>query len=163
MIMNKRNLKYNGYTITFQEVPNEISLVINISGCPHKCEGCHSKYLWEYKGNYILENLDYLLSKYKNYITCVCIMGGDQNIDELINLFQIIKTKGYKTCLYSGLHTDQINTLSELFKFLDYIKIGEYDDNKGGLNNPNTNQIFYEIKNDKLINITYKFQKSLDN
>ena len=50
------DLKYINYDIVFQEVPNEISLVFNISGCPHKCEGCHSKYLWEYTGNLI----DYL-------------------------------------------------------------------------------------------------------
>lgn len=52
------NLKYCSYDIVFQEVPNETTLVFNISGCPHKCEGCHSKYLWDYVGKYVKE--DYL-------------------------------------------------------------------------------------------------------
>ena len=52
--MNK--LKYLGYSIVFQEVPDEVTLAINISGCPHKCEGCHSKYLWEYDGHYVSDD-----------------------------------------------------------------------------------------------------------
>ena len=64
--MNK--LKYLGYSIVFQEVPNEVSLAVNISGCPHKCEGCHSKYLWEYDGNYISDDIDNLIKKYQDFL-----------------------------------------------------------------------------------------------
>ena len=117
-------LKYLGYTIVFQEVPNEISLAINISGCPYKCRGCHSKYLWEYRGNYISEDIDNLLNKYKNYITCVCFMGGDQNIFELKELLKKIKGMKFKTCLYSG--CDDINELKYIFEYCDYIKCGRY-------------------------------------
>ena len=53
-----KKLKYNGYSIVMQEVPNEVSLAINISGCPHKCEGCHSKYLWEYDGEYLIDDIE---------------------------------------------------------------------------------------------------------
>ena len=35
-------LKYSNYEITFAEVPDEISLCINLTNCPHKCIGCHS-------------------------------------------------------------------------------------------------------------------------
>ena len=82
--MNK--LKYLGYSIVFQEVPDEVSLVINVSGCPHKCEGCHSKYLWEYEGNYILDDLVGLIEKYKGLITCVCFMGGDSDPEWIATL-----------------------------------------------------------------------------
>lgn len=39
--------KYVDYDIVFQEVPGEVSLALNISNCPFKCEGCHSPHLRE--------------------------------------------------------------------------------------------------------------------
>lgn len=38
-------IKHVGYDVTFQEVPNEVSLVIPISMCQNGCEECHSAYL----------------------------------------------------------------------------------------------------------------------
>jgi len=119
-------LKYLGYTIVFQEVPDEISLAINISGCPYKCRGCHSQYLWEYRGNFISEDLDSLLDKYKNYITCVCFMGGDQNIEELKSLLERVKKAGLTTCLYTG--CEHLYDLKQIINVCDYIKCGKYDE-----------------------------------
>lgn len=153
-------LKYLGYSIVFQEVPDEVTLVINISGCPHKCVGCHSKYLWEYKGNYISEDLDVLIEKYKGLITCVCFMGGDQNQDELIDLLIRIKQHKLKTALYTGFDF-MTNLYIRVLGNLDYCKIGHYDVAYGGLNNPNTNQKMFKwnwYKN-KWEDITYKFWK----
>ena len=39
-------LHYTTEQITFQEVPNEISLSFLIAGCPLRCKGCHSAYSW---------------------------------------------------------------------------------------------------------------------
>ena len=38
-------LKYVDTLVGFREIPDEISLCINISNCPNNCEGCHSSYL----------------------------------------------------------------------------------------------------------------------
>lgn len=156
-----KKLKYTHYNIVFQEVPNETTLVFNISGCPYKCEGCHSTYLWEYKGEFLLENINEILSNYKNFITCVCFMGGDQNSLELYNLLRICQEFGLKTCLYTG---KDFNSLEEIyalpyFNYLNFIKVGHYDKNLGGLNNPQTNQRFYKIEYSRLIDITETFQK----
>ncbi len=147
-----QKLKYHSYTVACQEVPDEISLIINISGCPHHCEGCHSKYLWDYTGNYISDDIEKIIGKYKGYISCVCFMGGDQNPDELKQLLQIIKSKYHlKTCVYTGL--DRLTYIdSKWIACCDYIKIGSYQSDKGGLDNPNTNQRMYK-------NITNKFRK----
>lgn len=142
-------LRYLGYTIFLQEVPNEISLGINISGCPYKCKGCHSQYLWEYKGNYISDDIDELLKKYDGYITCVCFMGGDQNQEELYKLLTKVKNKNLNTCLYTGAEISDLKT-STLSK-LDYLKTGKYIEELGGLNNPNTNQKMYNFKTGKMI------------
>ena len=97
-------LKYISYAIVFQEVPNETTLAFNISGCPYHCKGCHSQYLWEYEGDNLLENMENIINQYNNYITCVCFMGGDQNIYELGLALKQCKKMGYKTCVYSGLN-----------------------------------------------------------
>ena len=153
--MNK--LKYIGYSIVFQEVPDEVTLAINISGCPHKCEGCHSKYLWEYEGNYISDDLDILIEKYKGLITCVCFMGGDQNFEELCLAALIVKLHGLKVALYSG--ALEISLDNHLAIGFDYIKIGPYNATLGGLNSPTTNQKMYQWVNNTWEDITYKFWK----
>lgn len=159
--MNKR-LKYVGYSVVFQEVPDEVSLAINISGCPHHCDGCHSKYLWEYTGNYVTDDLRNLINQYKDLITCVCFMGGDQNLEELNECLQIVKSYNLKTCVYSGL--DEF-PYKDTAKNLDYIKIGHYDKVLGGLDHVSTNQKFQKLLHDDLCNafhlidLTYKFQK----
>lgn len=145
-----KKLKYIGYSVVMQEVPNEISLAINISGCPYKCKGCHSKYLWEDVGNSLLDEMDILLRKYDGLITCVCFMGGDQNIEELMICIKKAKDKCLKTCLYTGI--DSINFVDKkLLKELDYIKTGKYIEELGGLNQKTTNQKMYDLRNDKEI------------
>ena len=155
-----KNLKYLGYSIVFQEVPDEVTLAINISGCPHKCVGCHSKYLWEYKGNYISDDLDGLIDKYHGLITCVCFMGGDQNQSELADLLIRIQQYKLKTALYTGF--DSLNCLNiRVLGNLDYCKIGHYDYSCGGLDNPNTNQqmLKWNWHESKWDDITHKFWK----
>jgi anaerobic ribonucleoside-triphosphate reductase activating protein len=156
-IMNNQ-LKYSNYEIVFQEIPNELTLAINVTGCPHKCPDCHSKFLWEYTGNYIKNDIVKIIEKYKSFITCVCFMGGDQNQEELIELCKLIKSYKLKTALYSGLD-DIENISSNLKKELDFIKIGSYNKDMGGLNDPKTNQKMFEITNNKFNDITYKFQR----
>ena len=143
-----KKLKYNGYSIVMQEVPNEVSLAINISGCPHKCEGCHSKYLWKYDGEYLIDDIEKLLNQYSGLITCVCFMGGDQNQDDLLYCINMANKKELKTCLYTGV--DDINMSNkEIIEVLDYIKIGRYIEKYGGLDKNTTNQKFFDLKNNK--------------
>jgi len=151
--MKSLPLKYVSTCIALQEVPDEISLIINISGCPHHCEGCHSQYLWEYTGNYLSDDILVLIDRRREYVSCVCIMGGDYNIAELNYVMQCIKSKGLKTCLYTGL-----NYIPAGLDMLDYIKIGEYKKELGGLDKLTTNQRFYKNVNGQYKDITNVFQ-----
>ena len=40
-------LKYVNTGVVFQEIPDEVTLAVNLSGCPCRCPGCHSRYLWQ--------------------------------------------------------------------------------------------------------------------
>lgn len=126
--MENLPLKYLGYTISFQEVPNEISLIFNISGCPYKCKGCHSTYLWEYEGNYLSKDIESIFNEYLGMFTCVCFMGGDTNLIELRELLKLCKSKGLITCIYSGI--DNIKPLENCMKYLDFIKYGSYKEER---------------------------------
>ena len=85
-------MKYTDTMITFREVPDEISLCINISGCPNKCPDCHSKELWnEIGNNFTVESLSGIMSRNEG-ITCVCFMGGDAYVDEIKFFIHFIKT-----------------------------------------------------------------------
>lgn len=140
-----------------KEVPNEISLAINISGCPYRCKGCHSQYLWEYTGAYLTNNLEMLLNMYDGLITCVCFMGGDQNESELLECLKIVKQRKLKTCLYTG--KDFINNFRyDVINNLDFIKTGKYIEELGGLNCSTTNQRMYDLNNNKEI-FFYKREK----
>jgi len=118
-------LKYAGCAIVLQEVPYEISLAFSISGCPHGCPGCHSQYLWEYEGEYLLHNLRHEIESHP-YITCVCFFGGDQNMAELAEALKIVK-KEYKlmTCVYSGCNDEEI--FEPYLYLIDWLKIGCYN------------------------------------
>lgn len=156
---NELPLKYQGYTIALQEVPDEISLAFNVSGCIHKCPDCHSKYLWEYKGHYLREDLQRVLSLNKEYISCVCFMGGDQNLEELYDLCKEVKNEGLKVCVYSGADDMEIFSSFICNSVIDYLKIGSYKQEFGGLNSVNTNQRMYKIVDFQISDITEQFQK----
>lgn len=150
------HLRYKGYTITFQEVPNEVSLVFNICNCPYHCSDCHSKYLWnDDESELLMPNLRVILETYKDMITCVCLMGGDWNLNELKDVLNIIKDNGLKTCVYSG--ADNISLFAPLTNLLDYVKIGSYKEEYGGLNSPTTNQRFYMVDNGEYKDVTSLF------
>lgn len=136
-------LKYVDALVSFQEVPDEINLCINISNCPNNCVGCHSSYLAEDIGEELtIEELSKLIIKNKG-ITCVCLMGGDNDPKQVNTLAKSIKTLyPYKVAWYSG--NSNISSEIDMNNF-DYIKLGPYVEEFGPLNNPKTNQRFYKI------------------
>lgn len=153
-------LKYVDTLVSFQEIPDEISLCINISNCPNNCPGCHSAYL----KNDIGTPLTYIelmrILKDIRGITCVCFMGGDKEPWEIQRLAQFVKEKGLKVAWYSGkqeLHED-----IRLANF-DYVKLGPYIEELGPLTSRTTNQVMYKIDHlaDRpfVVDITSRFWK----
>ena len=149
-------LRVHSYNIVFQEIPDEVTLAVNIANCPNRCEGCHSPHLMEDTGEELTENvLSVLLEKYGNAITCVCFMGGDNSPDEVLHLVKFVKQFHKKTAWYSG----NSQLYDNVKQYLNYIKLGKYIEKFGGLNSSTTNQRFYRIENEKMIDMTDKFYK----
>ena len=127
--------------ITFQEVPDEVSLSFLITGCPMRCKGCHSPTSWNIN-KWIELNLLEEIKPYKNLITCVLFLWGEWHRDELIKNLKICEDLWFKTCLYTWLeHIDD----DEIIWLLDYIKYWSYKQELWWLDNPNTNQRFYNL------------------
>lgn len=160
-------LKYKYASVVFSEIPSEITLAISITGCTIRCNGCHSRELWEDTGTPLTgQELDRLLDENKG-VTTVLLLGGEHDIDYLAKLFFWIYSKGIaqpKTAWYCGL--DFISKDKEyILQYLDYLKLGHYDPELGGLDSPTTNQRLYSIEHQGDGNywtndITYKFWRN---
>jgi anaerobic ribonucleoside-triphosphate reductase activating protein len=149
-------LKYLNTQVTFAEVPDEITLCINITGCKNGCKNCHSSYLAEDIGKPLnWDSLNVLI--YTNTgISCVAFMGGDNDPKAVSRLAEKVKSLGLKTAWYSGRQelSKDIN-----LEYFDYIKLGPYMEEFGPLNSRTTNQRMYKVHGCDLEDITSKFWK----
>ena len=150
-------LKYVDAKVVFAEVPDEVTLAINISNCPCQCKGCHSSYLAQDIGTELTFNEVRKLIKKNSGISCIAFMGGDSEPKRIDALASFV-TNHYqlKVAWYSG--RQELSNHIDLYNF-DYIKLGPYKEEFGPLNSRTTNQRFYKVSNGKLINITSKFWK----
>ncbi len=159
-------LKCFNYDIVCQEIPDEVTLAVNISGCSVKCPGCHSKWLWEERGDELNEEtVRILMNRYGADITCFCFMGGDAEPAEVLRLANFIRANFHSVKIgwYSGRSTlpDADNVQSSCIsigfidagclskslycKAFDYIKLGSYVEELGGLRSAKTNQRLFKI------------------
>ena len=148
-------MKFLTQGIVFSEIPDEITLELGITNCPFNCEGCHSPFLQSDIGEILDENVIHKLINKNRGISCILFSGGfPKDVEELCF---IIKNNypDIKTAWYTGL--SKIPDIN--LDYFDYIKIGPYMKDLGGLKSPTTNQRLYKIKDKKLEDITHKFWK----
>ncbi len=140
--------------VVFQEVPDEVSLAFTITGCPLRCDGCHSRDTWnrELGAELTLKTFNRYLLQYQSMITCVLFFGGEWCSKRLIEKLILARQYGLKTCLYTGL--DKVP--QRILTHLDYVKVGAWRADFGGLSDINTNQAFYNVNTGQCLN--YRFQ-----
>ena len=135
-------LKYVNHDIVFQEFPDEVTLAINLSCCPNGCTGCHSAYLRGDVGEELtLQRLEALIESYAGEITCVALMGGDNDPQTVASHLQYVRRhfdRRYKTGWYSG--RTQLPESAVLQSAFNYVKLGPYRPQCGQLSSPDTNQ-----------------------
>lgn len=164
-------MKVANYQVVTREFPDEITLALNISNCPNRCEGCHSPQLREDIGEVLDKRKLHELIEANPGITCVGFMGGDGREEELMELAFEIKSNfsNLKVGWYLGCDSFSVDVIP----FFDYIKFGRYDAKYGPLDSPTTNQSMvlihhpttcydkYSIDGCQLEDITYKFRETL--
>ena len=159
-------LKYLNTQVTFSEIPDEITLCINITGCKIGCKNCHSSYLAEDIGEELTLDKIYKLIDNNEGITCICFMGGDSSPKEIDMFARLIKDLyDIKVAWYSG--KQELSKDINLSNF-NYVKLGPYIEELGPLNSKTTNQRMYRVAYNhyddgtsgyELEDITYKFLK----
>ena len=149
-------MRYYDFQVVLQEVPGEISLCFSISGCPLRCDGCHSPFLWKDENGSLLykEHFEGVLNQYDKLATCVLFMGGEWHEKELVTFLKLARRNNYKTCLYTGEEIVSNAVLNEL----TWVKTGPWKQSLGGLNCPATNQKFIDVTTNKKLN--YLFTKN---
>lgn len=152
-------LKVYNYDVVFQEIPDEVTLAVNLTGCPCHCPGCHSPHLWEDIGEVLDEAmLQRIHAEYAGEVTCICLMGGDADPAAVERLCAYIKEQmGLRSGWYSG--RPELPAGIDLHHF-DYVKTGPYIDSLGGLKSPQTNQRLYRVTERGKEDITARFWKS---
>lgn len=157
-------MKYVDTKVVFREVPDEITLAINISGCPVKCPGCHSSYLAQDIGEILdTDSLSNLIINNPG-ISCVSFMGGDADPLFVRELALWVKANHprLKTSWYSG---RDLAHAEKVLDALDFVKVGPYIDEYGPLDWETTNQRFYAITHTEngpsLEDRTARFRKKL--
>jgi anaerobic ribonucleoside-triphosphate reductase activating protein len=154
-------IKYKPDTVSvvFAEVPDYVTLAIEITNCPGMCEGCHSPWLREDIGDELTPTKLYELIEANKGINCVVFMGEGKDPEALKKLALGVRTKynNIKVALYSGRNSVE----NEYDLYFDYIKVGPYIPSRKALNFKTTNQRLYEIVREgnktKRKDITYKF------
>lgn len=150
-------IKFKDSYIVFEEIPDRVSLAVNITNCQNNCVGCHSPELRLNNGEELTEEIiDKLINE--NYgIDCFLFMGEGKDRGRLLELAKYIKhNRNLKVAIYSGRN----NVEFDFYEVFDYIKVGEYKEEFGPLNRETTNQRLYEITSNNVIDITSKFWKN---
>lgn len=150
-------LKFLNTMVVFEEIPDKISLAVNMTNCQNKCVGCHSPQLRKDIGKELTEEVVDELIKENEGINCFLFMGEGNDKDSLIKMARYIKEKyvSLSLAIYSG----RDNVEDDFYELFDYVKIGPYIAKFGPLNKDTTNQRLLKIEDGARKDITSMFWK----
>ena len=131
-------------SVVIEEIPDRVTLAVDISNCQGNCVGCHSPFLKEDVGEELTnEIIDKLVAD--NYgVNCFLFLGEGNDPEALIALADHVREIGLSPALYSG----RKDVERALYMTFDYVKIGPYIEHFGPLNSPTTNQRLYKVTHD---------------
>ena len=136
-----------------EEIPDRVTLAVEISNCRGNCPGCHSPFLKNDIGEELTSRIiDKLIAD--NYgINCFLFLGEGRDCDSLFALARHIKTTypHIEVAVYSGREKVE----EEFYELFDFVKTGPYVEALGPLNSRTTNQRLYYHRED----ITARFWK----
>ncbi len=142
--------------IVLEEIPDRVTLAIEITNCQGTCQGCHSPFLRKDIGEELTEAaLDALLDD--NFgADCLLFLGEGNDPDALLRLAAHVRRSrpAVELALYSG----RSSVEKEIEGMFDYVKIGPYIAERGPLNERTTNQRLYYRGED----ITSRFWRKED-
>ena len=144
--------------VVLEEIPDRVTLAVEISNCQGSCVGCHSPWLKTDVGEPLTEEaIDSLIAD--NFgVNCFLLLGEGKDPEAVLRIAAHLRAKhpALERAIYSG----RTAVEDELFEAFDYVKVGPYNAEYGPLNKGTTNQRLYYHRED----ITSRFwHKGLEN
>lgn len=130
-------------SVVLEEIPDRVTLAVDISNCAGLCEGCHSPFLRKDIGEELTLDVVRALLDNNFGVNCFLLLGEGNDHGALMNLAVDIR-KAYPSlalALYSGRESVE----DDIYRVFDYVKVGPYRPSYGPLNNPATNQRLYRV------------------
>ena len=129
--------------VVLEEIPDMLTLAIDISNCTGLCEGCHSPFLRLDVGEELTSSaIDRLIAE--NYgINCFLFLGEGNDHQALMDAASYIR-ENYPS-LALGLYSGRESVEDEIWQVFDYVKVGPFRPSCGPLNNQPTHQRLYKL------------------
>jgi anaerobic ribonucleoside-triphosphate reductase activating protein len=140
-------------SVVLEEIPDRVSLAVDISNCRGNCEGCHSPFLKKNIGRELTADVIDALVADNFGVNCFLFLGEGRDPEALLELADHVHSLGLEAAVYSGREV-----VEDIFwNHFDYIKLGPYKPAFGPLNSPATNQRLYHILDGRPEDITDRF------
>ena len=127
--------------IVIEEIPDRVTLAVEITNCQGNCPGCHSPFLRDDIGEELTAKaIDEMMAD--NFgVTCFLFLGEGRDRSALFALADHVRAvfPGVETALYTG----RESVSGDYSSHFDYIKTGPYIEALGPLNKRTTNQRLY--------------------
>ncbi|MGM9742351.1 MAG: anaerobic ribonucleoside-triphosphate reductase activating protein [Candidatus Cryptobacteroides sp.] len=129
--------------VVLEEIPDMLTLAIDISNCTGLCEGCHSPFLRLDVGEELTPSaIDRLIAG--NFgINCFLFLGEGNDHQALMEAASYIR--GSYPSLALGLYSGRETIEDDIWNFFDYVKVGPFRPSCGPLNKQTTNQRLYKL------------------
>ena len=129
--------------VVLEEIPDRLTLAIDISNCTGLCEGCQSPFLRRDVGVELTpEAIDSLIAG--NFgINCFLFLGEGNDHAALMSAANYVR-RAYPS-LALGLYSGRESVEEDVWELFDYVKIGPFRPSCGPLNKTTTNQRLYRI------------------
>ena len=140
-------------SVVLEEIPDRVSLAVEISNCRGNCIGCHSPFLKKDIGRELTPAVIDSLVADNFGVNCFLFLGEGRDPEALLDLADHVRSKGLLAAVYSG--REEVEDI--FWNHFDYIKLGPYMEAFGPLNNPTTNQRLFALQDGRWEDITYRF------
>ncbi|MCQ2172645.1 MAG: anaerobic ribonucleoside-triphosphate reductase activating protein [Bacteroidales bacterium] len=137
--------------IVLEEIPDKVTLAVEISNCQGSCVGCHSPFLRQDIGEELTPGVVDALIAANFGVNCFLLLGEGKDPAAVLAIAEHLRTRHpfIARAIYSG--REEVEP--ELYEAFDYVKVGPYIAEYGPLNERTTNQRLYLHRED----ITHRF------
>jgi len=126
-------------SVVLEEIPDRVTLAVEISNCRGNCPGCHSPFLKEDIGAELTPAVIDALVADNFGVDCFLFLGEGRDPEALCSLASHVRSLGLQAAVYSG----RPEVDDAIWAAFDYVKVGPYVEALGPLNKTTTNQRLY--------------------